>query len=277
MSIETLDERWNQFLVKARERFVELLAQAVDDCEALLDVDPGYARSVVTAWTAMSLRARGVRAKLDELWATQVCERYERESERTRARAADARRQALADWMDIELRRAETGVFADVVRRLLGAVEADLAKHACADCHEPLRPKLCLRPIEQHCRACGRLAIIEPGEAAELAIELGPHLWRESCWELWVGKHQAELLVRRSQEVTLAQLKAWEQAEIEYMHAWLRERAKLLPIPEEQTDAELRRQLEQFYASLERLSVWTRAGSPRALDVGLMVDSSTPS
>lgn len=265
MTIETVDERWNQFLTKARERFVEILGESVDDCEALLDADPNNPRAVLRAWTAMSLRARSVRAKLDELWSEQVAERYRSEGEWTRAEAADARRQALADWMDIELHRAETGVFADVVRRLLGAVEVDLAKASCASCDASLRPKLCLREIEQVCGACGELNTIEPDRAAQLAAELGPHLWREACWELWVAKHQAEQIVRRSREVTLAQLKAWEQAEIEYLCAWLRERAKLLPNPEPNDEAELRRRLEQLYASLERETVWIRAGSPRAL------------
>lgn len=265
MTIETVDQRWNQFLVKARERFVELLAESVDGCEAQLDADPSHPRSVLNAWTATSLRARGVRAKLDELWSTQVLECFHSEGEWTRAHAADARRQALTDWMDIELHRAETGVFADVVRRLLGAVEADLAKATCTHCGAPLRPKLSLREIELCCRSCGELNTVEPDRAAELAAEFGPHLWRQACWDSWVAKHQAEQIVRRSRDVTLAQLKAWEQAEIDYLCAWLRERAKLLPNPEGDDEAELRRRLEQFYASLERESVWIRAGSPRAV------------
>ena len=67
--------------------------------------------------------------------------------------------------------------------------------------------------------------------------------------------------MRRAEEVTLAQLKAWEQAEIDYLSAWLHERAKLLP---GSLEIELQRRLEQFYAAMEQQDVWTRAGCPRS-------------
>lgn len=265
MSIDAVDARWDQFLVKARERFVDILTESIDDCEALLDSNPHDVKVVLRAWTAMRIRARGVRDKLDEVWIKQVCEHYDAEGELRRAAAASARGQALADWMDIELYRTETRVFADVVRRLLACVEAEFAKLSCEHCDHPLRPKLTLRPIEGRCRRCGALNHIEPSATAKLAIELGPHLWREACWELWIAKQQAELIVRRSDDVTLAQLKAWEQAEIEYLCAWLHERAKLLPEPEGTNGEQLRHRLEHLYARLERESVWIRAGSPRAV------------
>lgn len=260
MSADKLDLRWDQFLIKARERFEEILAESVADCRAL-----GDPQVVIRAWTAMRIRAHGLRAKVEQVWTSQVREQYEAQHAWSRGESAWSRGQALRDWMEIEIHRAETGLLAGVVRQLLAEVEDEHATTCCSECAAPLQVGRVLQARDHACPRCGRLNRVEPGPRACQVVELGPHLWREACWDLWVAKHQAELLVRRSEELTLAQLKAWEQAEIDYLCAWLRERTKLLPDAGIGGEAELRRRLDQFYRSLDREAVWTRAGSPRDL------------
>lgn len=264
MSIERIDGRWNQFLVGARERFEEVLTESINDCMQLVEADHDP-RTVVRAWTAMRIRAFGFAAKVENVWDSQVREQYESRAAHERAAAAEARVVALGDWMELELRRAETGLLATLARRVLAEAEAE--PHRCRSCAADLGLDhgLVLESIEPSCPRCGASNPIEPSSRARLALEFAPHLWHEACWDAWVAKHQAELLVQRAPELTLAKLKAWEQAEIEYRCAWLRERAKLLPAAVAESDLELRRHLEQFYASLEQEHVWIRAGRPRAL------------
>jgi hypothetical protein len=262
MTIETVERYWTEFLIKARERFEESLDESLAVCLQLLDDCGDDPRPVIRAWTAMRIRAQGVRRKVGEVWAEQVREQYQHAGVPDRMQLAEARGEALADWMEIELHRAETGLYAKIVRHLLALLEAEQVQLCCERCESGLDAGPILQVRTVSCPRCGASREVDPGPAAILALDLGPYLWRESCWDLWVAKREAEQFVRRAEkEVTLAQLKAWEQAEIDYLSAWLRERARLLPGSQE---VELRRRLEQFYAALEQQSVWRRAGGPRA-------------
>jgi hypothetical protein len=211
----------------------------------------------------MRIRAQGMRRKVVEMWAKQVREQYRSSgAPKCTQQLAEARSEALADWMEIELHRAETRIYAEIVRRLLARLEVEQAQLRCDTCESRLLVGLDLPPRAVQCPGCATPQQIEPSPTATLALDLGPYLWREACWDLWVAKRQAEQFVRRAEEVTLAQLKAWEQAEIDYLSAWVHERSKLLPGSRE---LELQRRLEQFYATLEQQSVWTQSGRPRAV------------
>jgi hypothetical protein len=263
MTIETVDRYWTEFLIRARERFEEILDETLADCLALLEVCADEPRPVIRAWTAMRIRAQGMRRKVGEVWAKQVREQYGSSgaSDCTQ-QLAEARSAALTDWMEIELHRVETRIYAEIVRRLLVLLEVEQAQLCCDHCGSSLDLGIDLQPRAVACTRCATARQLEPSPAATLALDLGPYLWREACWDLWVAKRQAEQFVHRAEEVTLAQLKAWEQAEIDYLSAWLHERSKLLPGSRE---VELHRRLEQFYGALEQQTTWTRAGRPRAI------------
>jgi DNA-directed RNA polymerase subunit RPC12/RpoP len=267
MSIEALEARWDGFLSKARERFEAVMNESLEGCAALLQQTGGDTITVSNAWTGMRLRAIGLAGKIEETWSQQVQDQFIAANTPTsRLDANHAKGEALRDWMDIEIERVEIKIFADGLRSMLDAARAEQAELRCSQCGAELPIGLTLRTVEVNCARCGSLITVEPGPRARMAEALGHYLWREATWDLWLRKQAAETAHKRSRGTQLPLLQAWELAELEYLSAWLRERAKLMLGAEKEFDKDLIGRMRQFYLDLEREAVWTKAGRPKQID-----------
>jgi DNA-directed RNA polymerase subunit RPC12/RpoP len=260
-----LDVRWDGLLSKIRERFDELMRESVVGCAALLVQTGGDPTPVSNAWQGMRMRALALRSKVSDSWSDQVQDKYHDIEAYDRADAAWARAEVLLDDLEIELEQIETKIFADAIRSLLQMAAVEQAQLRCSQCGAQLEHAVTLQSIDVSCRHCGALVSLEPGPRARMAEAMSHHLWREACWQQWLTRHRAEDAVRRARTATLAQLQAWEQAEIEYLTAYLGERAKLMPHTAGELDKELRGRLHMFYQSLDNELVWKQAGSPRRI------------
>ncbi|PRQ01028.1 hypothetical protein ENSA5_27100 [Enhygromyxa salina] len=260
---DALDARWDGFLAKIRERFDLLMSESLAGCAALLAQTGGDTVPVSNAWQGMRMRGLGLQAKISDAWNDQVQDKYHDAEAYDQADAAWARAEHMIDEIEIELERVETKIFADALRSLLTMAATEQAALRCSQCGAELESAVYLQTVELNCRHCGALVTIEPGPRARMAVAMAHHLWREACWPLWLERHRADKAARDARTPTLELLQAWEEAEINYWSAWLRERAKLLPNTTAELDKELRGRLHQFYEGLEREAVWTRAGSPR--------------
>jgi hypothetical protein len=275
-----LDVRWDGFLAKIQDRFDELMRESEAGCAALLVQTGGDTIPLSNAWQGMRMRALALRSKVSDSWHDQVQDKYhEAEASREgrawageanekaydRADAAWARAEALLDDLEVRLEQIEIKIFADAIRNLLRMAAAEQAQLRCSQCGAELEHAVSLQSVEVGCRHCSALVTVEPGPRARMAEAMSHYLWNEACWPQWLARHRAEHAVREARTATLAQLQAWELAEIEYWTAWLGERAKLLPNTTAQLDKELRGRLHQFYQSLDREIAWKQAGSPRRI------------
>lgn len=261
-----LDARWDGFLSKIRARFDELMRESTAGCAALLVQTGGDPTPVSNAWQGMRMRALDLHSKVSDSWSDQVQDKYHDEEAYDQADAAWARAEALLDEFEIRLEQIETKIFADAIRSLLSMAAVEQAQLRCSQCGAELEHPVSLQTVDVSCRHCGALVTIEPGPRARMAEAMSHYLWREACWPQWLAKHQAEKAAREARTATLAQLQAWELAEIEYWTAWLGERAKLLPNTRTELDKELRGRLHMFYQDLERQGAWKQAGSPRRIN-----------
>lgn len=267
MSIEALEARWDGFLSKARERFEAVMNESLEGCAALLRQTGGDTITASNAWTGMRLRAIGVAGKIEETWSQQVQDQFiAADTPTNRLDANEAKGAALRDWMDIEIERVEIKIFADGLRAMLDSARAEQAELRCSQCGAELPIGLTLRTVEVNCSRCGALVSVEPGPRARMAEALGHYLWREATWELWLKKSAAESASKRARGTHLHLLQAWELAELEYLSAWLRERAKLMLGAEKEFDKDLIGRMRQFYVDCEREAVWTKAGRPKQID-----------
>jgi DNA-directed RNA polymerase subunit RPC12/RpoP len=260
-----LDVRWDGFLAKIQERFDELMRESEAGCAALLVQTGGDTIPLSNAWQGMRMRALALREKVSDSWHGQVQDKYHDAEAYDAADAAWARAEALLDDLEVRLEQIETKIFADAIRNLLSMAAAEQAHLRCSQCGAELEHAVSLQTLDVSCRHCGALVTIEPGPRARMAEAMSHYLWNEACWPQWLARRRAEHVVREARTATLAQLQAWEQAEIEYLTAYLGQRAKLLPNTANQLDKELRGRLHQFYQSLDREVAWKQAGSPRRI------------
>jgi hypothetical protein len=264
MSADAIDARWDGFLSKIRERFDELMRESEAGCAALLVQTGGDTTPLSNAWTGMRMRALDLRGKISETWSGQVQDKFHEIDAYDRADAAWARAQRLDDELEIELERVEIKIFADALRSILKMAAAEQAELRCSQCGAELPTTgVLFEAIDVNCKHCSALNTIEPGPRARMGVAMGHFLWAEACWPQWLARYRAEQAVKRARDATIAQLQAWEGAEIDYWTAWLRERAKLMPNTARDFDKELRGRLYQFYGSLDREAAWRKAGSPR--------------
>ncbi|MFV8752274.1 hypothetical protein ACNOYE_17130 [Nannocystaceae bacterium ST9] len=267
MSIEALEARWDGFLSKARERFEAVMTESLEGCAALLQQTGGDTITTSNAWTGMRMRAITLAGKIEETWSQQVQDQFlAANAPAARLDANFAKGRALRDWMDVEIERVEIAIFANGLRSMLESARAEQAALRCSQCGAELPIGLTLRAVEVNCSRCGSLITVEPGPRARMAEALGHYLWREATWELWLAKQAAETACKRSRGTQLHLLQAWELAELQYLSAWLRERAKLMLGAEREFDKDLIGRMRQFYVDCEREAVWTKAGRPTQIE-----------
>ena len=261
-----LDARWDSFLTKIRERFDVLMRESVAGCAALLAQTGGDTVPVSNAWTGMRMRALALGSKVSETWSDSVQDMFHDAEAYDAADRAWARGEALIDAMEIEIERTETAIFADAIRSLLAMAAAEQAALRCSQCGAELVAAVYLQSVDLPCKHCGALVTVEPGPRARMAVALSHHVWRQACWDQWLALHHAQNAVRNARTATLAQLQAWESAEIEYWTAWLAERAKLMPETTATLDKELRQRMHQFYElNVAREKAWIDGGRPRRI------------
>ncbi len=267
MTIEALETRWTGFLTKARERFEAVMAESLEGCAALLEQTGGDTITASNAWTGMRLRALTLAGKIEETWSQQVQDQFiAADVPESRRDANFAKARALRDWMEVELERVEIAIFANGLRSMLESARAEQAELRCSQCGGELGIGLTLRTAEVVCSRCRALITVEPGPRARMAEALGHYLWREATWDLWLAKQAAETACKRARGTHLDLLQAWELAELQYLSAWLRERAKLMLGADQEFDKDLIGRMRQFYADCEREPVWTKAGRPKQID-----------
>lgn len=263
MSADALDARWDGFLAKIRERFDELMRESEAGCAELLRHTNGDTVPLSNAWQGMRMRALGLQSKISDTWSESVQDKYHEIEAYDRADQAWARAEAVSDQIEIDLERIEIKIFADALRSLLAIAAQEQAALRCSQCGAELPIGVVLDATDVNCRHCSALNTVEPGPRARMGVALSHYLWQEECWPKWLVRRRAEQAVKQARTPTLAQLQAWEAAEIDYWTAWLNERAKLMPNTARDFDKELRGRLHLFYVELDREPAWFKAGSPR--------------
>jgi hypothetical protein len=145
--------------------------------------------------------------------------------------------------------------------RVFGAV-------GCARCGTRLEVGgVTFRAVELGCH-CGARTAFEPGDLMRSVAAIGTHaIAQEAVVAEWRAMRDADQRVRDTRPpVSLAVLKAYEAAQINYWRAYLGVRCQLEPELAQDPAKEIRMRMEQWYQyTAEHEEAWVKAGRPRAV------------
>ncbi len=259
--------RWDGFLAQIRERFVQIMNEALEGCPMVLqqaNLDP---LPMGNAWTAIEVRAKQLVSKIEETWNGQVENAFEQAGAPPHVVAHErAKGDALRDWLEVERERTRIKIWSDAGRTFYQRAVADLGRpFACVRCGAPLEVPFTFRAINMPCPHCRTVNGFEPGTFMRMGEICVHPLCEEAAWQAWVAMQQAENAWRRARPVTIQHLKAWEHAQLAYWQAYLGARVRLLPDTANAYEADLRGKMRWFYEQMDRDGVWIQAGRPRAL------------
>lgn len=259
--------RWEGFLSQVRERFLDIMREAEEGCPQVLEQAGWDPTPMGVAWGAIEMRAKQLETKIEETWNDQVEGKFEEAGAPPDAVAFErGKGDALRDFMEVERERTRVGIWSNAGRAFFQHAVAELGRpFACMRCGAPLEVPFTFRALNVGCPHCRTVNGFEPGTKMRMGEICVHPLCEEAAWQQWLRMHQAESAWRAARPVTIHHLKAWERAQVEYWHAYLVARTRLLPDTAQAFDQDLRGRMRHFYDAMEREAAWIQAGRPRDL------------
>lgn len=267
-SLPQVVARWDAFLANIYERFSSVLSEAQQGCAQLL-VDNDYdTHAFGLAWSAMELRAKQLDTKLSDTWEDKVSPMFDDLDLQAAVQDRErAKGDALSDRMEIELEGMRVRIFADAARAVWKRAITEAPPHlSCSQCGAPMPVPPTLAAANVTCSACSGVVTYEPGARLRSIEHFCVHpLCEEAAWPQWLARHVANKAINDARDESLALLKAYEHAQIEYWRAYLSTQANLLPPRAAAFDADLRGKMQYWYELVDRSGPWIAGGRPRAI------------
>ncbi len=261
--------RWDAFLASIEKRHAELMAEALQGCEALhlqTGLDPS---AMTTAWSGVNARALGLETKISDTWSDKVDDALDDAGASSAVWDRElAKGEALGDRLELERERVRVRIFADAARRLMErASHEQQTEHHCTQCGALLAvPEGTSRAINLTCPHCQAVNTYEPGSWTRWVEGYCVQpLTEEASWDWWLAARAAEARLREARNTTLDLIQAYEAALIAHNQAFFRLRARTFPAFAGDEDAYLRGRMAQFYAEMDRENAWIQAGKPRRI------------
>jgi len=266
---EALVQRWDGFLKNIKDRFDQIMQESKDGCAQML-IETNYDPIPMgNAWGAMERRAKELSTKIEETWNQQVEPKFE-EAGVARPAIDEQRKKgdATRDFIEMEIERTRIMIYCKLARdvRELDAREKRDG-YPCKSCGAPLAVPHTFRVVNLTCAHCRTVNEYEPGTRTRYVEASCIHsLCQEAAWDEFVAMHQAERRFHGTRPPrALAQIQAWEQAQIAYHRKYLTARLQYLPDQAPSFGKDLAGRMEHFYVyGLNGEVAWINAGRPRA-------------
>ena len=264
--MDAVVERWERFLAQIRTRFQDLMREASVGCAALLEQSDFNTVAMSKAWHAMEMRAKELSTKVEETWSQQVVAAFSAASASAPVLAREREKGTpLRDWMEIEIERTRTrGVLRRLPKAARACPRAGGARRAVHAVRGRAAKPRGFRAVNVRCPNCGTTSTYEPGASVRLVEALGVHsLCEEAAWNELVEWRLAERAWKRARPETLAHIERVEHAQIAYLTAYLRHRARFLPETARDFEKDMEGRMRQFYQSLAHNKAWVEGGRAR--------------
>lgn len=266
--VATVLQRWQQFLQQLEERFQSVLAEVEEASSMLLVQDEDEPGAVAAAWSQAHGQAVDLAICMADAWTDQFEPRLRSYGAASNVLSSARTQLAIVhDRMEVELEQTRLRVFAETSRiRWVRALRDAPSQLGCSCCGARQPIPATFGPTEVACPSCGaRIDYCPTERVLALAGSCVHALCEEAAWEAWLAMRRAEHGLHAAPYETLELLRAYEQAQIAYWHAYLQTRVALLPYTAASFSDDLRNQLQPWYQQVEHRPAWARAGCPRTL------------
>jgi hypothetical protein len=257
--------RWEMFLGKIRDRLLQIVEESRVGCADLLQQSDHDPAAMSNAWGAMKMRAQALTKTIDDTWSEQVEPKFD---DGTLADRGQQMGSALKNWIEVELERAEVQIHADAARQVWDRAKAEqLTQISCIACAGEVPVPEVLQAVNLSCSYCSAINTYEPGGRLRIIEHFCAHaLSKEESWAAWLRMLDADRMLSRSRNTTLALLQAYETAQIGYWRAYLEARARILPHRAADLEKDLRGKMQHWYMMVVyHEKEWVAAGRPQQI------------
>jgi hypothetical protein len=269
MTLISVQERWNLFLVKIEERFRETLTQAAAILPSLLDYRQFDTVPFGNAWQGIETQAKELIAKIEDTWHEKVSPSLEevKEAEERKVEEAGDSLDALYEQfgriyyaeqdkghnlrrkLEKELKRYEVHTFSEAARKLVAKAQEILSKDFfCSQCKAPLPVKQQLfRSYYQTCDYCQTVNTFEPGSIARNVEHFAMHpLAEEKALDEYFAYWEKEDLFKTRCEDEPSAITPREvlDAYTIYAEKYLKARIEIVPEYQQQYEKDLSAKIE---------------------------------
>jgi hypothetical protein len=264
----TATERWDAFLQQIEARAKQAREEGAAEVRAASASLAGAdAAAVSQVWSKHESRLQELERRIQDTWDEKVEAAFEAEDADGETRmAALEKGRLLMFQLEIAREELEPQLNAELAHLLFKRALESKRAGFCTACGQARVVPITFRQIEVRCPSCGDTSMFEPGELLRGAAAVGAHsLAQVSAHAEWIGMKLAERAVRQMRPpVSLALLKAWEQAQILYWFKYVMARGQIEPEMLRDPPKEVRDRMHQWYQyTAEHEQEWVRAGRPR--------------
>jgi hypothetical protein len=248
MSTNPIMQRWEAFLSKISDRYLEILGEAEAGFRALAEENPEDDRSLNNAVTAIRSRLLQLEQKIDDTMSDKISESLSGALlDRAIARMEQTRLSLAERWERIRVK-----ALGDFYRSMAPRVEAEsTAPRQCTQCGGALPAERLIKPRSVKCDFCGSVNQVTPAAIVASYYASAPNsLAEEATLEQRLAIERKEQGInQRRAPASGAELQALEKMEREYWERYVEVRGRIQP----QTPEDRARFVES------RMEVWKHA------------------
>lgn len=244
MSYSNTQNRWDAFLKKIEDRFLEILEKTEAALPLLFEATDFDTTPFQNAWQGIYTQASALIAKIEDTWGDKVEDAFlDNGLDEDSKKFTQERNKGFQLQFDLEqkLKSYEVRIFSEAAKNLLSKVKEILAKDfCCTQCQAKLPVKdNFFRSYYSTCEYCQTVNTFEPGSKARNIEHFAIHaLGEEAALEHYL-EYESLKFQNYVQDQEMIQKDQLVSKYTEYVESYLKKRVEIIPDYADRYDKDL--------------------------------------